>query len=249
MKDLTKAFEPFAWNAGLVKAEEDYKEAVANVAATYLGTDTEIGAERLDTLLECWTNRTTFSVEMVELLKEHRADIYTMVDTSWLLGYLTVDVVSGSVKYYFNSRMMKELKGETPKTAEEVINFMLDRFGFIPVMYNMDTLSALADDRSHTYGTIKNVMEKSDNWDVWSDEIKTGIESAIKNLAYEPKEYKYYFIKKGTHGWYLKADKEKNEVIKAKREAKKKREEDETKSETAEAVETKATEVTETTAE
>lgn len=227
--DFQKAFKPLDWQAQFVgMTKEAYKELTDKVADTFIPCNTDAGKEMFDAYIAKAFKKSMFGTNMVDVLTKNVDNVVIVTDTTYLVGYLMVDQMDNSIKYYMDYRLSNKLKSENrmPRTAEDVYKFFMKQVGFVPMFYKAVSLSDLTNNVSYSFKTIKRVIEEGDNTSMWSHAIKVQIEASFSHLEYMPNEDKFYFIMQGNHGWYLKADTEKNEVLKQKflaaREAKRK---------------------------
>lgn len=219
MTNYTKAFITLeAQKTFKGVAPDVYAEIIEGASKAFIACNTELGKARLEEYLAKVTSKQIFSTNITNLLKDKAEKVVIVSDTSLLLGYICIDQLSGVIKYYVDHKLIDELKAQNkaPRTADEVIKMFLDKLGFIPVKYKAATMLDLANGVSHKFETIKMVMDEGDNTDVWSNSIKVQIIAGINRLEYTPNANKFYFVLQSKHGWYLKADTEKNELIKQK---------------------------------
>lgn len=223
MKDLKKAFGPLKWVADIIgvcgeEAERIYNEQVDARIKTMIPADTAYGSYLLDEAMGMVTSKSTFGINMANELMAHKEDIVMVTDVTYLNGYICIDQLSGKFKYYFDSHIYNDLKDRKrmPKIAGDICNYMANKFGCIPVLCKRAMLTDLTGEVSHTYKDIARVMAEGDNSNMWNSEIKRQITEALDTLKYLPSDNKYYFIAQGVHGWYLKADAEKNTALKNK---------------------------------
>lgn len=217
MGNFEKAFKPFDWQGNIVgMSEEGYKAHVEAVYGTFVDCATEAGKATLDRCVGQLRELRFFGKNMVDLLVEKADKVMMVRDTDLLVGYITIDQLTSSVKYYIDYRVADKLKKENkmPRTAEDVFNFFIKNAGFVPVKYNMASLSDLSEEISYRFDTIKRIMDEGDNSDFWSNAMKVQLMAGFSHLEYLPNGLKYYFVLQGKHGWYLKADNERNEVLK-----------------------------------
>jgi hypothetical protein len=216
MENFEKAFKPFDWQSSIVGVTEDgYKAHVEKVYGTFIDCGTEAGKENFDRCIEKVTSSGFFGKNMANLLKENYEKVMIVGDTDLLVGYILIDQMAASIKYYIDYRVVDQLKqkNETPRTADEIYNFFISYMGFVPLKFKSASLSDLSDDVSYRFETIKRILEDGDNSDAWSNAIKVQLQAGFSHLEYLPNGQKYYFVLQGKHGWYLRADAERNEAI------------------------------------
>lgn len=220
MGNFEKAFKPFDWQTSIVGiTEEAYKTHLEAVFNTYLDCGTDAGKEAFDKCISQVVNFEFFGKNLVDLLKANTDKIKMVRDTDLLIGYVMVDQLKGSIKYYIDYRMADKLKkkNKAPRTAEEVFNFFVKTVGFVPVKYNRASLKDLDSRISYKFETIKRIMDEGDNTDLWSNAMKIQLLAGFSHLRYLPNDVKYYFVLQGKkQGCYLKADTERNNFIKQK---------------------------------
>lgn len=223
MKDFKKAFMPFKWVADSMTAcgedaETIYEGQIEAREKAMIHANTSYGSYLLDEAMGMITSKSTFGINMANELMAHKDDIVFVTDVTYLNGYICIDQLSGKFKYYFDSHISKDLKERKrmPKIAGDICNYMANKFGCIPVLCKRAMLTDLTGEISHTYKDIARVMAEGDNSNMWNSEIKRQITEALDTLKYLPSDNKYYFIAQGVHGWYLKADTEKNTALKNK---------------------------------
>lgn len=217
MAIYTKAFKPLGWLPTFDGISEDtYKKIIEGAELAFISCDTELGKTKLDAYLDTVTSSQTFTVNMLNLLRNDAENAVIVNDTSLLLGYVLIDQLTGVIKYYMDYRFVAKLKSKhkAPRTAEEIFVAFKNELGFVPVKYKVTSMIEIADDASHKFSLIKSVLESGENSDMWSNIIKIQILAGLNRLDYTPSLNKYYFIIQGKRGWYLKADVEKNESIK-----------------------------------
>lgn len=219
MADLIKAFIPLEKQTNFKGIDiKDYNEIITGASKTIISCDSSFGYNKLTEYLSKVNSKQVFTSNMKTLLEKNSKDVVLLVETSLMLGYICIDQLSGVIKYYVHNDIISELKAQNkaPRTAAEVFSMFLDKFGFIPVMYKTAKMIDLANGVSHRFSTIKMVMDDGDNSDTWSNSIKIQILAGINRFEYTPNTNKYYFVLQSKHGWYLKADTEKNEILKQK---------------------------------
>lgn len=219
MSNFEQAFKPMDWQSNIMgMTEEGYKEHVAKVYGTFLDCGTEVGRATFDSCIEKVTNIAFFGKNMVGLLKDNVDKVMIVSDTDLLLGYVMIEQLTSSIKYYIDYRVADKLKkgNKMPRTAEEVFNFFIKNLGFVPLKYKAASLSDLSDEVSYKFDTIKRIMDEGDNSDAWSNAMKVQLMAGFSHLEYLPNGLKYYFVLQGKHGWYLRADSERNEILKKK---------------------------------
>lgn len=246
MKDFEKAFKPLDWQGNIAgMTEEGYKEHIEKVHASFLDCGTEAGKETLNLMVNKLSKLAVFGQNMVSIMKENADKVAIVTDTDLLVGYVAVDQLTSSVKYYIDYRVSEKLKADNkvPKTAEEVFKFFITTIGFMPVKFKSASLCDLSESVSYKFSTIKRILEEGDNTDAWSNTMKVQLLAGFTHLEYLPSESKYYFVTQGNHGWYLKADTERNDIIKKKQLARIKKEKE--KAEAAEAKEDTAVDAVE----
>lgn len=219
MGNFEKAFKPFDWQGNILgMTEEGYKAHVAKVYDTFLDCSTEAGKATFDNCIEKVTNIAFFGKNMVTLLKDNVDKVKIVGDTDLLVGYVMVEQLTSSIKYYIDHRVADKLKkgNKMPRTAEDVFNFFVKTLGFVPLKYKAASLSDLSDEVSYKFDTIKRIMDEGDNSDAWSNAMKVQLMAGFSHLEYLPNGLKYYYVLQGKHGWYLRADAERNEVLKKK---------------------------------
>lgn len=219
MGNFEQAFKPYDWQGNIVGMTKDgYKAHLESVFGTFLGCDTPAGKETFDKCIAQVTNIAFFGKNMVTLLKDNVDKVMMVRDTDLLIGYVVVEQLTSSIKYYIDYRVADKLKKENkmPRTAEDVFNFFVKNLGFVPLKYKAASLSDLSDEVSYKFDTIKRIMDEGDNSDAWSNAMKVQLMAGFSHLEYLPNSLKYYFVIQGKHGWYLRADSERNEILKKK---------------------------------
>ncbi len=219
MVNFEKAFKPMEWQNSIIgMTEEGYKAHVAKVYDTFLDCGTDAGKVTFDKCIEKVNNESFFAENMINLLKDNVEKVRIVANTDLLVGYVVIEQFNSSIKYYIDHRVVDKLKrgNKMPRKADEVFNFFVKNMGFVPLKFKTVSLSDLSDEVSYRFDFIKKVMDEGDNSDAWSNAMKVQLLAGFSHLEYLPSEVKYYFVLQGKHGWYLRADSEKNEVLKKK---------------------------------